>query len=493
MKTLLLFLLGIASLVTFGQDGSLDTSFGDGGIVETDLNNSHDLVLNVVEQVDHKLIVSGVMTPDTNNYYPYLIRYMPDGILDTSFGTNGIVISGNGNGFYDYKYLFIDNLQNIIAAGPQGQSSTFVIAKYLDNGGLDNTFGNSGILAIPNGNYAAMTLLDDGSMLLLKFSGSDEIIINRYFSNGELDTNFGLNGAATSSFSGGLFTSREFKTDAENNLYFVGTRDNNANADIILMKFQPNGYLDANFGNNGMVTKNIDALNPMNFSTASLDFTNDNKIVIAGSCGACVDLFDPVMQPYFLRYLNDGSPDPDFGNNGTLLLPISGFRILQLMIQENQRMIVSGTYPDCFEGSSYGIHRYFQGGTEDNSFLGGGLEFEYYKSILQEDGKIVSLGNTYWFNGMEDIILLRHNNNPLSTPEFRNQITTIYPNPSNGIFTIENNFSSRKEPYQITDITGKIMATGELNEKQSQLDFSAVQNGVYFLKTNNGVFKLLKN
>lgn len=493
MKTLLLFLAGLASLLSFAQDGSLDTSFGDGGIVVTDIDNSFDLVLNAVEQADRKLVVSGITSPDSNNFYPYLLRYMPDGLIDTAFGTDGIVISSNGTGFYDYKYLFIDNQQHIIAAGPKAQSSIFVIAKYLDNGDLDNTFGNSGILTIPNGNYAAMTLLDDGSMMLLKFSGSDEITINHYLSNGDLDTNFGVNGAASSNFSGGIFMSGEFKIDGENNFYLVGTRDNNANADIILMKFQPNGYLDANFGNNGMVTKNIDALNPMNFSSASIDFTNDNKIVIAGSCGACVDLFEPVMQPYFIRYQNDGMPDPDFGNDGTVLLPVSGFSISQLFVQENQRMIVSGKLLDCFEGSIYVVSRYFEGGYIDNSFNGASLGFDHYKTIMQADGKIVSVGNTFWYDGMEDIVLLRHNNSTLLLPEFEDQKLTIYPNPSNGIFTIEREVFPETTVYQITDITGKIIASGELADKQSQINLSTAQSGIYFLRTSNSVFRLLKN
>jgi hypothetical protein len=124
--------------------------------------------------------------------------------------------------------------------------------------------------------------------------------------------------------------------------------------------------------------------------------------------------------------------------------------------------------------------------------LGGGFEFDYSKSILQEDGKIISLGTTFWYNGIEDIVLLRHNNNPLSVPEFEINKITIYPNPSNGIFTIEHKFF---EPtaYQITDITGKMIGKGELVKKQTQIDLSSAQSGVYFLKTSSGVFRLLKD
>jgi len=112
---------------------------------------------------------------------------------------------------------------------------------------------------------------------------------------------------------------------------------------------------------------------------------------------------------------------------------------------------------------------------------------------MQEDGKIVTIGYTLWYNGEEDIVMLRHNNNPLSVPEFKNQITDVYPNPSNGIFNIEQKSFSENSAYQITDITGKIITTGELTGKKSLINLSSAQSGVYFLKTQNGVFRLLKN
>jgi len=492
MKTLLLFFAGFFSLVCFAQDGSLDTSFGDGGIVVTDLGNSQDFGWLIVQQNDGKLILSGSKRTNNDNY-SILVRYLEDGSIDSSFGTDGVVSADFGTGFYSYGYVFIGDQEKIIVAGIQYQNPNyiFIIARYLPNGQLDDSFGTNGSVSIP-GSYN-MIHLADGSFLLLRFTASDEVSISHYLSDGTLDTLFGINGTAVSNFSAESFGFSETKIDGQGNIYVLGTRDNNANTDIILMKFLSDGYLDTTFGNGGISQKNIDALNPMNFSSASLDFTDDNKIVIAGSCGACVDLFDPVLQPYFIRYLNDGSPDASFGNNGTVLLPISGFRISQLIIQENQRMIVSGRLLDCFEVSIYVISRYFEGGSIDNSFNGTSLGFDNYKTILQQDGKIVTVGNTFWYDGMEDIVLLRHTNNPLSLPEFENQKTTIYPNPSNGIFTIERELFSENEAYQITDITGKIIASGKLGDKQTQINISTAQSGIYFLKTNNSVFRLLKN
>lgn len=494
MYKIILFLIGILSLSSFAQDGYLDYSFGDDGIVITDLNDSHDYGWAVVQQADQKLVVSGSTSLNFLDFHPFLIRYMPDGSVDTSFGTDGKVIANHGNGYNGYEYLYVDNQQNLIAAGNMVQGSTylFIIVKYLENGDLNTAFGDNGVLTIPH-KYAAMTFLDDESMLLLRFSGNNEITINRYLSNGVLDTNFGVDGAAISNFDGDTFVGREMKVDTDNNVYFVGTRDNAMNADIILMKFNSNGYLDTDFGDNGTASKNIDAMNPANFSSASIDFTNDNKIVIAGSCGACVDEFNPVLRPYFLKYLNNGEPDISFGNNGTVLLPISGFHISQLLLQENQRMLVTGRILDCFEGSVYAVSRYHADGFEDNSFRGEGASFEYYNSVLQEDGKIVSVGNTHWYDGQEDIIVLRHNNTVLSLPDFASQKAVVYPNPSSGIFTIEHDAYLENEPYQITDSMGRIIAKGELVNQQTQINLNGVASGVYFLKTSKNTFRLLKN
>ncbi len=494
MKTLLLFFAGIVSLTSYSQDGSFDTSFGDGGVAVIDLDNSQDFAYTLVQQNDGKLILSG--SKNTNNENDkILVRFLEDGSIDSSFGTDGIVSADFGTGFYGYGFLFIDNQNKIVAAGSQDQGSNtvFIVARYLNSGQLDSSFGTDGTVSIP-GSYSMMHLEDD-SFLLFRFSASDEVSISHYFSDGTLNLSFGVNGTAVSNYTGESFTIRETKVDNQGNIFVLGTLDNNANTDVFLMKFLPDGYLDTNFGNAGVTVKNIDALNPMNFSSVSLDFTNDNKIIIAGSCGACVDLFEPVMQPFFLRYLNDGSPDPAFGNNGTVLRPISGLYISELIVQQNQRMLIGGRFPDCFEGGGiYVLSRFFSGGTVDNSFNGASPSVEFYnsKSIMQEDGKIVTIGYTLWYNGEEDIVMLRHNNNPLSVPEFQNQKATIYPNPSNGLFTIEREFSETT-PYHITDVIGKIIATGELTDRQSEIDLTSAQNGVYFLRTSNRVFRLLKN
>jgi hypothetical protein len=94
---------------------------------------------------------------------------------------------------------------------------------------------------------------------------------------------------------------------------------------------------------------------------------------------------------------------------------------------------------------------------------------------------------------VQDVLVARFNNSQLSIPELDIQNVIIYPNPSKGIFTIEHELFSETEAYQITDITGKNIANGELSDKDNQIDLSSAQSGVYFLKTSSGVWRLVKN
>jgi|GEM_PF-1261570 len=494
MKTLLLFIVGIISVVTYGQDGSPDLSFGTEGVVTTDIENSEELLSSVVQQNDQKLIVSGITSINNNLSKPYLVRYMPDGSLDSSFGNNGILVADYAEGYCEHVNLLLDEEQNILTGGKfsNSQSQTYKIAKYNANGELINSFGTNGVLTIPNGNFAKMLVLADNSLLFLKLTANDKIGFFHYFEDGTLDPNFGIDGIAISNFSGGSFTISELKIDSENNFFVSGIRANSFTADIILLKFLPTGYLDINFGDNGLTTKSLESIDAVNFRNPSFDFTNNQNIVIAGSYGYCTLQLEPFFKQYFIRFLSDGQPDLNFGNNGTRLLSETGFSISQLIIQENQRMLAIGSTTDCFELGVYNVKRYFSGGYRDYSFILG-LEFVDSKTIVQTDGKIVGAGITAPLSGPQNILVARFNNSQLSVPNFKNQITTIYPNPSNGIFTIERELFSENEQYEITDIAGKTIASGELTEKQSQLNLTAAQSGVYFLKTSNSIFRLLKN
>jgi uncharacterized delta-60 repeat protein len=80
------------ALVKLNADGSLDTTFGTDGIVSTDLGGSSDYAYSMVEQPDGKIIQCGATNTDIA-----IVRYSAVGSLDSSFGVGGKIITDLSN------------------------------------------------------------------------------------------------------------------------------------------------------------------------------------------------------------------------------------------------------------------------------------------------------------------------------------------------------------------------------------------------------------
>jgi uncharacterized delta-60 repeat protein len=133
------------ALVRYNTDGSLDTSFDTDGIVTTDLIGSNDQGYKVTVQSDGKILLRGY-TDKSGNTEVLEVQYNTDGSLDTSFGNNGILITApTGNDFgntvtyqTDGKILVVGNTWN-------GSNTDIVLVRYNSDGTtFDTSFGNNG-------------------------------------------------------------------------------------------------------------------------------------------------------------------------------------------------------------------------------------------------------------------------------------------------------------------------------------------------------------
>src|SRR5205823_3148447 len=134
----------------YDSDGFLDATFGDGGIVITDISG-RGLFLGVAIDAVGRIVVAG----SANGAF-MLARYNPDGWLDNSFGGNsGIVVVPNigGSGGYEWAAtVAIDSLGRIVAAGGTtyagsfGLLSSFALVRCNADGTLDTAFGNGGMV-----------------------------------------------------------------------------------------------------------------------------------------------------------------------------------------------------------------------------------------------------------------------------------------------------------------------------------------------------------
>jgi uncharacterized delta-60 repeat protein len=107
----------VFALVRYDTDGSLDTSFDSDGKVTTEVGSGNDEAYSVAIQPDGKIVAAGDSTGSNNDFA--LVRYNTDGSLDTNFGTGGKVTTEVGTNDYAYS-VAIQSDGKIVAAGGAG-------------------------------------------------------------------------------------------------------------------------------------------------------------------------------------------------------------------------------------------------------------------------------------------------------------------------------------------------------------------------------------
>lgn len=129
------------ALVKYKSNGSRDNSFGDHGIVTT-IIGANAQINDIALQPDGKIVAVGFVDDQVA-----IVRYQSNGSIDTSFGNNGIITQTIG--LYAIGYaITLQSDGKILAAGSSNNGS-FVL-RYQDNGVIDATFGIKGIVKFPN-------------------------------------------------------------------------------------------------------------------------------------------------------------------------------------------------------------------------------------------------------------------------------------------------------------------------------------------------------
>ena len=193
----------------FGADGVADRTFGTRGPLV--IPDRWVYAGDIEVQDDGRIIIGGAqqLMMRTANV---LVRLMPDGSLDTSFGTGGIVttemryISSSVSDVIvpsDGRILTVGTSKDIVWPTDMDNVGGMVAARYEPDGTLDESFHGDGRIFFAVGRRqeadgVAGHLLDDGGVLIVgKYAFRDELILARLKPDGSPDTAFGKNGRRT--------------------------------------------------------------------------------------------------------------------------------------------------------------------------------------------------------------------------------------------------------------------------------------------------------
>ncbi|MCE5211031.1 MAG: Ig-like domain-containing protein [Deltaproteobacteria bacterium] len=332
--------------VRYNSDGSRDSTFDTDGIVTTPIGSSDDSANALGIQSDGKIVIAG-STYNGSDYDFAVVRYNSNGTLDTTFGTGGIVTTPIGSSDDSAYALGIQSDGKIVVAGYtyNGSDYDFAVVRYNSDGSLDSTFDTDGIVTtligstydLPN----ALGIQSDGKIVVAgsTFNGSnDDFAVVRYYSNGTLDATFGTGGIVTTSIGSSDDIAHALGIQqSDGKIVIAGSTFNGSKYNFAVVRCNSNGTLDTTFGTGGIVTTSIGSSDDIAYA---LSIQSDGKIVAAGYTYNGSD-YDFAIA----RYNLNGTLDTTFGTGGTVTTPIgSGDDMAYALgIQSDGKIVAAGS------------------------------------------------------------------------------------------------------------------------------------------------------
>lgn len=334
-------------VLRYNPDGSLDDTFGVGGIAtfgvtsQQDSEYAYGVALQEVAG-ETRVVVAGsapLKSGGNPQYGVLVVRLTSTGQLDTSFGTNGRIQFGwasRGDSWGRDVVVQCDG--RIVVAGKYG--TDMGIARLTPNGALDSSFGTGGKTVVSLGKASGGDTIGGGFAVALQSFGdtqlsgcraeqrvvvvgnrptvsgsntSRDMAIVRLLPNGAIDSSFGSNGRQFVDNARSVDYAYGVTVDAANRVVVAGYTQLGSSistVDFAVVRLTPNGAFDSSFGTDGKVTTDVN------------EWLNDGQTVSVDSSGRIVlggySQNDGYSQVDFtaIRYLDDGSLDTSFGTGG---------------------------------------------------------------------------------------------------------------------------------------------------------------------------------
>ena len=399
--------------IGWAAPGELDTTFDTDGIVITDVTGipEPDDGRAVALQPDGKILVAG-----TTSLSFSLVRYESNGSLDASFGNNGSVVTSINGGDTAFALAVQPDGKIVVAGTSITTRNEFAVVRYEPDGTLDSSFNGDGMVTTPIGLGSgaianAIALQADGKIILAGYStesplGADtDFALVRYNTDGSLDTSFGGDGKVTTALTpaGSMDVINALVVQPDGKIVAAGT---NTNLDFVVARYNTDGGLDTGFDGDGIVTTDLGG----NDLAWAIALQADGKLLVAGQSPTLAGPLGFAVA----RYEDDGSLDAAFGGGfvKTALPGLANAEPHSLAVLPDGKIMVGGYGINGSSDNDFALVRYNVNGGLDANFGTNGIatveivgEFDNaYGLAVQPDGKIVQAG---WRQNPGDFVVVR--------------------------------------------------------------------------------------
>jgi len=240
----------------FNSDGSLDTSFGQNGQSDIHLSQGMAAATGVAILSGGQIVMVGT-NPTTSIGPEYLAaRLTSTGALDMTFGPNGQgynyeTVGTAGNNTNRVWSLGVAASGDILVGGDWSTSTGARVGKlvrYTPNGLIDTSFANQGVLILPYANTPQSLSFQSNGQTLVGGGG-----VTRLNPNGTIDTSFGSNGTYYDAINRAGGSAMAVQPDDKILIQCISYASNGNTNGTQVERLLPGGWIDPTFGTNGRV------------------------------------------------------------------------------------------------------------------------------------------------------------------------------------------------------------------------------------------------
>ena len=450
-------------VLRLNSDGTSDNTFdGNGALTLAPGTDARDLQIateTIGTNTDIVLAGDAQTINSTTNHQAVLMRLLPDGSPDTTFGTAGTVIKDTGGNqvvagleVFNDGTILIGSTSSSFNVPLQKFFVAQVFEKVNSDGSPETAFGNSGGISVqvnptPATSGVPMDGMDVAPTGKIVTVGDDDAgngVLAQFTSTGQLDTTFGLNGTVAlmpTPFAIGD-DQMDVKVDANGKILVIGLKSipSPGFANFAVARYTTNGVLDTTFGTGGLATFNFASVDRV---TAALDA--HNRLLLGGETSE-------TFAQFVVARIGDPLPPPPqvvnlVGTTNSDTLTVSATTATQIAVKLNGVTTTYSTLAGPIELSFDGL------GGGDNVIVAD--NFNPTVSVLSPDTLNLDVAGKYHVNTVHTEHIWVYGK--------INDITYLYDSPGDDTFVSTGTYATMTGPGFTNIVVGQSAIYGVAN------------------------------